>query len=147
MRYPLVDGQGNFGSVDGDSPAHMRYTEVKMSPISEEMLVDIEKKQSTLHPILTIPFKNPVFLPAKLPNLLLMGSEGIAVGMATKIPPHNLGEIVDAICLLIDKPESTVEDLMQFVKGPDFPTYGNIYDVKAIAEVYNTGRGRIIMRG
>mgnify|MGYP001562370219 CR=1 FL=1 len=147
MRYPLVDGQGNFGSVDGDSPAHMRYTEVKMSPISEEMLVDIEKETVDTTPNFDNTIQEPIFLPAKLPNLLLMGSEGIAVGMATKIPPHNLGEIVDAICLLIDKPESTVEDLMQFVKGPDFPTYGNIYDVKAIAEVYNTGRGRIIMRG
>lgn len=147
MRYPLIDGQGNFGSIDGDSPAAMRYTEAKMSHIAEEMLVDIEKETVDTSPNFDGTIQEPNFLPAKLPNLLLMGSEGIAVGMATKIPPHNLGEIVDAICLLIDKPESTVEELMEFVKGPDFPTHGNIYDVKAIAEVYNTGRGRIIMRG
>jgi len=147
MRYPLIDGQGNFGSIDGDSPAAMRYTEARMSAISEEMLLDIEKETVDTAPNFDGSIQEPVFLPAKLPNLLLMGSEGIAVGMATKIPPHNLTEIVDAICLLIKKPEATVEDLMQFVKGPDFPTYGNIYDVKAIAEVYNTGRGRIIMRG
>lgn len=147
MRYPLIDGQGNFGSIDGDSPAAMRYTEAKMSHIAEEMLVDIEKETVDTTPNFDGTIQEPVFLPAKLPNLLLMGSEGIAVGMATKIPPHNLGEVVDAICLLIDNPDSTIEDLMQFIKGPDFPTHGMIYDVKAIAEVYNTGRGRIIMRG
>lgn len=147
MRYPLIDGQGNFGSIDGDSPAAMRYTEAKMSAIAEEMLVDIDKETVDTTPNFDGSIQEPVFLPAKLPNLLLMGSEGIAVGMATKIPPHNLGELIDAIILLIDKPESTIEDLMEFIKGPDFPTYGNIYDTKAIAEVYNTGRGRIIMRG
>ncbi|MBI5358516.1 DNA gyrase subunit A [Candidatus Amesbacteria bacterium] len=147
MRYPLIDGQGNFGSVDGDSPAAMRYTEAKMSHIAEEMLVDIEKETVDTSPNFDGTIQEPNFLPARLPNLLLMGSDGIAVGMATKIPPHNLGEVVDAICLLIDKPESTIEELMQFIKGPDFPTHGNIYDVKAIVEAYNTGRGRIIMRG
>lgn len=147
MRYPLIDGQGNFGSIDGDSPAAMRYTEAKMSAIAEEMLTDIEKETVDTSPNFDGTIQEPIFLPAKLPNLLLMGSDGIAVGMATKIPPHNLNELIDAIMLLIDKPESTIEDLMEFVKGPDFPTYGNIYDAKAIAEVYNTGRGRIIMRG
>jgi DNA gyrase subunit A len=147
MRYPLIDGQGNFGSVDGDSPAAMRYTEAKMSQIAEEMLTDIEKETVDTSANFDGTIQEPVFLPAKLPNLLLMGSDGIAVGMATKIPPHNLSELIDAVVLLIDKPESTVEDLMEFVKGPDFPTHGNIYDARAIAEVYNTGRGRIVMRG
>lgn len=147
MRYPLIDGQGNFGSVDGDSPAAMRYTEVKLSKISEEMLVDIEKETVDTIPNFDGRLNEPVYLPAKLPNLLLMGSDGIAVGMATKIPPHNLSEVVDATIHLIDNPEATVEDLMQFVKGPDFPTYGAIYDTKAIAEVYSTGRGRIVCRG
>jgi DNA gyrase subunit A len=147
MRYPLVDGQGNFGSIDGDSPAAMRYTEAKLSKIAEEMLVDIEKETVDMAPNFDGTHLEPVFLPAKLPNLLLMGSDGIAVGMATKIPPHNLVEIIDATAHLIDNPEASVEDLMQFVKGPDFPTYGNIYDSKAIAEVYATGRGRIVVRG
>lgn len=147
MRYPLVDGQGNFGSIDGDSPAAMRYTEAKLSKISEQMLVDIEKDTVDMSPNFDSTHKEPNFLPALLPNLLLMGSDGIAVGMATKIPPHNLNEVVDAIDHLIDNPEATVEDLMQFIKGPDFPTAGNIYDHKAIAEVYATGRGRIVVRG
>ncbi|HJZ05904.1 DNA gyrase subunit A [Candidatus Amesbacteria bacterium RIFCSPHIGHO2_01_FULL_48_32] len=147
MRYPLVDGQGNFGSIDGDSPAAMRYTEAKLSKIAEEILVDIEKETVNMVPNFDGTHNEPEFLPAKLPNLLLMGSDGIAVGMATKIPPHNLGEIVDAITHLVDNPDASVEDLLQFVKGPDFPTYGAIYDAKAIAEVYATGRGRIIVRG
>lgn len=147
MRYPLIDGQGNFGSVDGDSPAAMRYTEAKLSKIAEEMLFDIEKETVDTGPNFDGSIQEPLFLPAKLPNLLLMGSDGIAVGMATKIPPHNLTEIVDAVVHLIDNPEATVEDLMHFVKGPDFPTYGAIYDTKAIAEVYATGRGRIVVRG
>lgn len=147
MRYPLVDGQGNFGSIDGDSPAAMRYTEAKMSKISEELMTDIDKETVDMMDNFDATLKEPIFLPAKLPNLLLMGSDGIAVGMATKIPPHNLSEIIDAIVHLIDNPESTVEDLMQFVKGPDFPTRGMIYDSRAIAEVYSTGRGRIVVRG
>ncbi len=147
MRYPLIDGQGNFGSIDGDSPAAMRYTEAKLSKIAEEMLVDIEKNTVDMAPNFDGTHNEPVFLPAKLPNLLLMGSDGIAVGMATKIPPHNLSELIDAIDYLIDYPEATIENLMQFVKGPDFPTYGAIYDTKAIAEVYATGRGRIVVRG
>ena len=147
MRYPLVDGQGNFGSVDGDSPAAMRYTEAKLSKISEELMFDIEKETVSMTDNFDATLKEPDFLPAKLPNLLLMGSDGIAVGMATKIPPHNLSEIVDAISYLIDHPEAEVADLMQFVKGPDFPTYGAIYDARAIAEMYTTGRGKIIVRG
>jgi DNA gyrase subunit A len=147
MRYPLVDGQGNFGSIDGDSPAAMRYTEAKMSRISEEMLTDIEKQTVDMTPNFDGTLDEPNFLPAKLPNLLLMGSDGIAVGMATKIPPHNLSELIDAVVYQIDHPEATVEELMQFVKGPDFPTSGSIYDVKAIAEVYSTGRGKIVVRG
>jgi DNA gyrase subunit A len=147
MRYPLIDGQGNFGSVDGDSPAAMRYTEAKLSKISEEMLLDIDKDTVDQNDNFDNTLKEPVFLPAKLPNLLLMGSDGIAVGMATKIPPHNLSELIDAINLLIDRPQATIEDLMQFIKGPDFPTAGAIYDTKAIAEVFSTGRGRIVIRG
>lgn len=147
MRYPLVDGQGNFGSVDGDSPAAMRYTEAKMSRIAEEMLVDIEKDTVKMIPNFDGTHDEPEYLPAKLPNLLLMGSEGIAVGMATKIPPHNLNEVADAITYLVDHPDASVDELLQFIKGPDFPTYGAIYDAKAIAEVYATGRGRIVVRG
>jgi len=181
MRYPLIDGQGNFGSVDGDSPAAMRYTEVRMERITQELLWDIDKE--------TVPFtdnfdgsqQEPTVLPAKLPNLLLMGSEGIAVGMATKIPPHNLKEICEALVELINKgrsgnlerpglplegqalsnPETAdpailvgdfssdagAEDLLQFVKGPDFPTGGVIYDAAEVAQVYMTGRGRVVTRG
>ena len=173
MRYPLIDGQGNFGSVDGDSPAAMRYTEARMERITQELLWDIEKE--------TVPFtdnfdgsqQEPTVLPAKLPNLLLMGSEGIAVGMATKIPPHNLTEICQAIEELIRKgrsatlksdsldPETAdplllvgdfssdagLEDLLQFVKGPDFPTGGVIYDAAEVVQVYATGRGKVVTRG
>ena len=146
MRYPLIDGQGNFGSMDGDGAAAMRYTEARMSALAEELLTDIDKE--------TIPFrdnydatrKEPVVLPGKLPNLLLNGTLGIAVGMATDIPPHNLTEISEAIIKLIDEPEATVEDLLEFVKGPDFPTGGLIYDVSAIKNAYATGKGSIVMR-
>jgi len=147
MRYPLIKGQGNFGSIDNDPPAAQRYTEAKMTAIAEELLLDIEKE--------TIPFmdnydgttKEPVVLPSRLPALLLNGSMGIAVGMATNIPPHNLKEVIDAAIYLIDKPDATTEDLFQFVKGPDFPTGGIIYDIKEIKEAYSTGKGRIAMRG
>ncbi|MDP2860878.1 MAG: DNA topoisomerase (ATP-hydrolyzing), partial [bacterium] len=149
MRYPLVDGQGNFGSVDGDSPAAFRYTEARLAAISAELLQDIDKKTVDFADNYDASLKEPLYLPAKLPNLLLMGAEGIAVGMATKIPPHNLGEVIDALVFMIEKKdgEVTVEDLMQFIKGPDFPTGGIIYDQTAIAAVYSTGRGPIIMRG
>ncbi len=189
LRYPLVDGQGNYGSIDGDSAAAMRYTEARLAAIADEMLEDLDKETVDTYPNFDNTLQEPSFLPAKLPNLLLMGSEGIAVGMATKIPPHNLNEICEAISFLIKngkvinksaekaidsdwnlskislgevenqavsanthldisfESDASVEELMQFVKGPDFPTYGAIYDVKAIQEVYATGRGRIVIRG
>jgi DNA gyrase subunit A len=147
LRYPLVKGQGNFGSMDGDRPAAMRYTEAKMSAISEEMLFDIEKNTVDFIPNFDGSHKEPSVLPAKLPNLLLTGTMGIAVGMATNIPPHNLGELANAIAHLIDNPEASVEDLAEFVTGPDFPTGGIIYDKKDILKAYATGKGGIVMRG
>lgn len=181
MRYPLVRGQGNFGSIDGDPPASMRYTEVKLHRISEEMLSDIEKETVSFRDNFDATFQEPEYLPAKLPNLLLMGSEGIAVGMATKIPPHNLTELVDAVIHMIDKAhldkealkdhrksasktphpevppareqapflhfEVTIDELLEYVKGPDFPTAGVIYGASDIRDVYMTGRGSIIVRG
>mgnify|MGYP001608007249 FL=1 len=159
MRYPLIDGQGNFGSMDGDPPAAMRYTEARMAGITDEMLLDIEKETVGFLDNFDATLKEPVFLPSRLPNLLLMGSEGIAVGMATKIPPHNLGEIIDAVNFMIPKtkiintPEfsatsnTTVDELLQFIKGPDFPTAGAIYDAEEIKNVYATGKGRILIRG
>ena len=163
MRYMLIDGQGNFGSVDGDPPAAMRYTECRLSSIASEMLLDIEKETVKFSPNFDSTIKEPDFLPAKLPNLLLMGSEGIAVGMATKIPPHNLSEVADAIVVMIDKAkvrassvtqthdtftfDTSVEDLMEHIQGPDFPTGGIIYDVSEIKNAYATGRGKIVMRG
>jgi DNA gyrase subunit A len=147
MRYTLVRGQGNFGSMDGDGAAAMRYTEAKLSAIAEELLFDIEKNTVNFIPNFDGSQQEPLVLPAKLPNLLLNGTVGIAVGMATNIPPHNLSELVDAIAYLIDKPEATVEDLMEFVKGPDFPTGGVIYNQKDILQAYATGKGGIVMRG
>lgn len=197
MRYPLVDGQGNFGSIDGDSPAHMRYTEARMQAITAELMTDIDKETVEFAPNFDGSEHEPIYLPAKLPNLLLMGAEGIAVGMATKIPPHNLGEVVDAIVYTIGKttvgiagtgasatavqelanrelehngqaPEIvtnaaqtgpvieekaglvcdvTIDELLEFVKGPDFPTAGSIYDITEIRNAYVTGRGKIIIRG
>jgi len=189
MRYPLVDGQGNFGSMDGDPPAAMRYTEARLANITAEMLFDLDKETVNYIDNFDATIKEPVFLPAKLPNLLLMGSEGIAVGMATKIPPHNLAEVIDAIVFMIGKmkitppvipspakpgeeslssknrekdpstllrqaqdsvgmtSEVTVDELLQFIKGPDFPTAGAIYDINEIKNVYTTGRGRVLIRG
>jgi len=180
MRYPVVDGQGNFGSMDGDSAAAMRYTEAKLTHLAVEMLFDIEKDTVEYIPNFDGTLKEPVYLPSKLPNLLLMGSEGIAVGMATKIPPHNLGEIIDAVIFTISntthqkiegarvqkdatqmtdeeiqhlKPsfsltsDVTVDQLLEFVKGPDFPTGGAIFDINEIKNVYRTGRGKILIRG
>jgi len=146
MRYPLVDGQGNFGSVDGDPPAAMRYTESRMAKIADELLADIEKNTVNFADNFDSTRKEPIILPAKLPNLLLNGSAGIAVGMATNIPPHNLNEVSDAIRHLINKPDAVVEDLMEFIKGPDFPTGGAIFDVNEIRAAYATGRGRVVMR-
>jgi len=190
MRYPLVDGQGNFGSMDGDPPAAMRYTEARLAAITSEMLFDLDKETVNYIDNFDATIKEPIFLPAKLPNLLLMGSEGIAVGMATKIPPHNLSEVVDAIVYMIGKTKAgkplpvipslaergeeslsskngekdpstlpdvlgsvgmtsdvTVDDLLQFIKGPDFPTAAAIYDINEIKNVYTTGRGRVLIRG
>ncbi len=179
MRYPLVDGQGNFGSMDGDPPAAMRYTEARLASITAEMLYDLDKETVDYLDNFDATLKEPVFLPAKLPNLLLMGSEGIAVGMATKIPPHNLGEVIDAIIFIIDKTKVspgekapngetktktydtfdtsntfstftnnvTIDELLEFIKGPDFPTGGAIYDMSEIKNVYATGKGRILIRG
>lgn len=146
LRYPLVNGQGNFGSMDGDNAAAYRYTEAKLSTIAEEMLLDIEKNTVDFVPNFDGQHKEPVVLPAGLPQLLLNGSMGIAVGMATNIPPHNLGELINGIVYLIDNPSASVEELTQFIKGPDFPTGGIIYNKKDILEAYKTGRGRIITR-
>ncbi len=147
MRYPLVHGQGNFGSIDGDNAAHMRYTEAKMAKISDELLQDIDKNTVEFHPNYDASRKEPSVLPAKIPNLLLNGTVGIAVGMATNIPPHNLNELISATMHLLDEPKATVEDLLKFVQGPDFPTGGIVYDKEAIKQAYLTGRGSVIMRG
>ena len=146
LRYPLVDGQGNFGSIDNDPPAAMRYTEARLSEIAEEMLVDIEKNTVDFVPNFDGSLQEPSVLPARLPNLLVGGSSGIAVGMTTNIPPHNLGEICDAIVYLIDNPQATVEELMELVKGPDFPTAGIIWGKEGIDNAYTTGQGKIILR-
>ncbi len=146
MRYPLIDGQGNFGSMDGDPPAAMRYTEARMAPMGEELLEDIEKDTVDFQSNYDDRLQEPEVLPAKLPNLLLNGSSGIAVGMSTNIPPHNLGEIVDATVHLIDDPEASVADLMEYVKGPDFPTGGTIVGRDPIHSAYATGRGRLRVR-
>jgi len=146
MRYVLVDGQGNFGSVDNDPPAAMRYTEARLAPISEQMLVDIDKETVGFRPNFDDSLKEPVVLPTKLPNLLVNGTAGIAVGMATSIPPHNLSEVCDAIAYLIDNPEATVDELTQFVKGPDFPTAGIILGGEGIKNAYATGHGKVVIR-
>ncbi len=146
LRYPLVDGQGNFGSIDNDPPAAMRYTEARISEIAEEMLVDIEKNTVDFAPNFDGSLQEPSVLPARLPNLLVGGSSGIAVGMTTNIPPHNLGEICDAIIYLIDNPQANVEELMELVIGPDFPTGGIIWGKEGIDNAYTTGQGKIILR-
>ena len=146
LRYPLVRGQGNFGSMDGDGAAAYRYTEAKLAPIAEEMLFDIEKDTVDFVPNFDGTQKEPTVLPAGLPQLLLNGSMGIAVGMATNIPPHNLSELSDGIAALIDNPEISIEELCEFIKGPDFPTGGIIYNKKDIVEAYKTGRGKILTR-
>lgn len=146
LRYPLIDGQGNFGSIDGDRAAAMRYTECRMAAITDELLKDMDKDTVTWSDNFDGTLKEPNLLPSALPNLLLNGVNGIAVGMATSIPPHNLSEVIDATIYLIDHPEASVEDLMQFIKGPDFPTGGIIYDHAEITAAYATGRGRIITR-
>lgn len=146
LRTPLVDGQGNFGSVDGDNPAAMRYTEVRLAPIAEELLGDIDKDTVDFVPNFDESLKEPSLLPSKLPNLLVNGSSGIAVGMATNIPPHNLKEIVDGISAVIENPEISIKELMKIIKGPDFPTGGIILGRDGIRSAYETGRGRIVIR-
>src|SRR5574344_129589 len=147
MRYMLVDGHGNFGSVDGDPPAAYRYTEARMSKISLEMLTDIDKKTVDFIPNFDDRLEEPTVLPSRFPNLLVNGSSGIAVGMATNIPPHNLGEVVDAVCALIDNPEMDLPQLMEYIPGPDFPTGGIIMGRSGIRAAYATGRGKITVRG
>jgi DNA gyrase subunit A len=146
MRYPLVDGQGIFGSVDNDPPAAMRYTEARLARIAEEMLVDIEKETVDFMPNFDDSLQEPTVLPARLPNLLVNGSSGIAVGMATNIPPHNLTEVCDAIICLVDNPQATIEELCGYVKGPDFPTAGIIQGVEGIRNAYATGHGKVVVR-
>jgi len=146
MRYPLVDGQGNFGSVDGDSPAAMRYTEARLNKLGEAMMDDLYKETVDFEPNFDNTLVEPKVMPTRIPNLLVNGASGIAVGMATNMPPHNLSEVIDACEAYIDNPEITVEELMEFVKAPDFPTGGFIYGVSGVREAYLTGRGRVIMR-
>ena len=146
LRYPLVDGQGNFGSIDGDPPAAMRYTETRLAKIAHEMLADIEKDTVDFAPNFDESLQEPIVLPTRIPNLLVNGSAGIAVGMATNIPPHNLSEVVDGLVALIDRPDTTVEELMAIITGPDFPTRGYIYGTGGIREAYTTGRGTITLR-
>jgi DNA gyrase subunit A len=146
MRAPLVDGQGNFGSVDGDSAAAMRYTEARMTKIAEEVLRDLDKDTVNFTPNYDDTMKEPSVLPTRVPTLLLNGSEGIAVGMATKIPPHNINELLEAVLYTIDNPDATADELMQFIKGPDFPTGGTIFGRRGIIDAYNTGRGRVRIR-
>src|SRR3954471_20777086 len=146
LRYPLVDGQGNFGSIDDDPPAAMRYTEARLAKLAEEMLRELDSDTVDFGPNYDESKREPLVLPARFPNLLVNGSAGIAVGMATNIPPHNLGEIVNAIVQLVDKPDSNVEDLMKHVKGPDFPTGAYIVGRSGIRDAYRTGRGRVVMR-
>ncbi len=146
MRYPLIDGQGNYGSVDGDPPAAMRYTEARLAKISEEILADLEKETVDFIPNFDQTREEPVVLPSRIPNLLVNGASGIAVGMATNIPPHNLGEIIDATVLLIEKPETTLKEIMKLVPGPDFPTAGYISGSEGIVSAYKTGRGSFTMR-
>ncbi len=147
LRYPLIDGQGNFGSIDGDSPAAMRYTEARLKRIADETLSDLEKETVDFQANFDDTLQEPVVLPTRIPNLLLNGASGIAVGMATNMPPHNLTESINAIVAYIDNPEITVDELMEHIKGPDFPTGGIIYGEQGIREAFETGRGRIVVRG
>ena len=145
MRAPLIDGQGNFGSIDGDPPAAMRYTEARLTAIADEMLADIDQQTVNYSDNFDDSIKEPRVLPSRMPNLLVNGSSGIAVGMATNMPPHNLGEICDAVCHVIDHPDCDVDQLMAIVPGPDFPTSARIRGVSGIRDMYATGRGRVVM--
>lgn len=142
MRYPLVDGQGNFGSMDGDPPAAMRYTEARMTKLDQELVSDLDKETVDFMPNYDNSLQEPSVLPSKIPNILINGSEGIAVGMATKIPPHNITETINALIALVDNPDITIYELMQHITGPDFPTGGIICGRAGIREAYETGRGR-----
>src|SRR5918996_1191861 len=146
MRYPLVDGQGNYGSVDGDPPAAMRYTEARLTRLAEEMLADIDKETVDFGPNYDESTSEPLVLPAKVPNLLVNGAGGIAVGYATNIPTHNIAEIIDGLTLLIEHPETTIDQLMKKIPGPDFPTAGFIYGRQGIKDAYKTGRGLLSLR-
>ena len=146
MRYPLVDGQGNFGSIDGDGAAAMRYTEARLSKLAEEMLRDIEKDTVDMQLNFDDSLREPTVVPCRFPNLLVNGASGIAVGMATNMPTHNLGEVIDGCVAYIDNPEINVEGLMQYVKAPDFPTGGTIYGISGVKDAFETGRGRIVIR-
>ncbi|MEX0785291.1 MAG: DNA gyrase subunit A, partial [Dehalococcoidia bacterium] len=146
LRYPLVDGQGNFGSVDNDPPAAMRYTEARLAPIAQELLADIDKDTVDFFPNYDDSLREPLPLPARLPNLLVNGASGIAVGMATNIPPHNLTEICDAIVKLLDEPDTTTEELCEIVKGPDFPTGGILYRMRSEREYDAEGKGKDVLR-
>ena len=146
LRYTLVDGHGNFGSVDGDSAAAMRYTEVRLDKIGEEMLQDIEADTVDFQPNYDNSRKEPTVLPTRFPNLLVNGASGIAVGMATNMPPHNLTESINACVALVDNPELTIPELMQYIKAPDFPTGGTIYGYNGVKDAFETGRGRILIR-
>ena len=147
LRYPLVDGQGNFGSVDGDSPAAMRYTEARLRKITEEMLDDLEKETVDFRPNFDDSLEEPSVLPTKIPNLLINGASGIAVGMATNMAPHNLTEVIDGIIAIIDNKDLEIEELLNYVKAPDFPTGGIIYGYEGVRDAFLTGRGRIVIRG
>ena len=147
LRYMLVDGQGNFGSIDGDNAAAMRYTEVRMARIGHELLADIDKETVDFGPNYDGSEQEPLIMPARIPNLLINGSSGIAVGMATNIPPHNLNEVIDACLALLRNPEMSIDELIDIIQAPDFPTAGIIYGVSGVREGYQTGRGRVVMRG
>jgi DNA gyrase subunit A len=146
LRYPLIGGQGNFGSIDGDAPAAMRYTEVRLARSAEELLIDIGKNTVDFRPNFDDSLEEPVVLPAKLPNLLINGASGIAVGMATNMPPHNLREVINGIIAYINDNDITIEGLMQYIVAPDFPASGVIHGYQGIKEAYETGRGKIVMR-
>lgn len=146
MRYPLVDGQGNFGSVDGDSPAAMRYTEARLNKLGEAMMDDLYKETVDFTPNFDNTLKEPVVMPTRIPNLLVNGTSGIAVGMATNMPPHNLTEVINACIAYIENSDIEVAELMKYVKAPDFPTGGYIYGMSGVKEAYETGRGRVVMR-
>jgi DNA gyrase subunit A len=146
LRYPLIDGQGNFGSMDGDSAAAMRYTEVRLAKIASELLSDLDKETVETVPNYDGSLTEPRVLPARIPTLLVNGSSGIAVGMATSIPPHNMGEVIDALLALIGNPDSTLDDLMKHVPAPDFPTGGILYGIEGVRDAYRTGRGNVQIR-